>query len=137
LYDVAWSEIHEAHVAGASGDGSVKLWDVNLKDLPIRAWQEHTRETMSVDWSNLEKERFLSSSWDGSIRIVRGLLNPLTPNEIALILVVCSVIKVDPRATALVDRTRSARRMCISSSLVPARTRHYRVYFCRRRTQDL
>ncbi|KAH7103441.1 WD40 repeat-like protein [Auriculariales sp. MPI-PUGE-AT-0066] len=69
LYDVAWSEVHEAQVAGGSGDGSVKLWDVNINDLPIRAWHEHTRETMSVDWSNVTKDRFLSSSWDGSIRI--------------------------------------------------------------------
>ncbi|KZW03223.1 WD40 repeat-like protein [Exidia glandulosa HHB12029] len=69
LYDVAWSELHEFQLASASGDGSVKLWDTNLKDLPIRAWHEHTRETMSLDWSNLEKDRFLSSSWDGSIRV--------------------------------------------------------------------
>ena len=31
LYDVAWSEIHENHIVTASGDGSIKLWDVTLK----------------------------------------------------------------------------------------------------------
>ena len=28
LYDVAWSEIHENQLVTASGDGSIKLWDV-------------------------------------------------------------------------------------------------------------
>jgi len=30
LYDVAWSEIHENQLVTASGDGSIKLWDVML-----------------------------------------------------------------------------------------------------------
>lgn len=30
LYDVAWSEVHENQLVTASGDGSVKLWDVVL-----------------------------------------------------------------------------------------------------------
>lgn len=30
LYDLAWSEVHENQLATASGDGSVKLWDVVL-----------------------------------------------------------------------------------------------------------
>ena len=28
LYDVAWSEIHENQLVTASGDGSIKLWDI-------------------------------------------------------------------------------------------------------------
>ncbi|KAJ3531414.1 hypothetical protein NM688_g7580 [Phlebia brevispora] len=31
LYDVAWSEIHENQIVTASGDGTIKLWDVTLK----------------------------------------------------------------------------------------------------------
>lgn len=31
LYDVAWSEIHENQLATASGDGSIRLWDVTLQ----------------------------------------------------------------------------------------------------------
>ena len=31
LYDVAWSEIHENQLATASGDGSIRLWDITLK----------------------------------------------------------------------------------------------------------
>jgi peroxin-7 len=30
LYDLAWSEIHENQLVTASGDGSLKLWDVAL-----------------------------------------------------------------------------------------------------------
>lgn len=30
LYDIAWSEIHENQIVTASGDGSIKLWDVML-----------------------------------------------------------------------------------------------------------
>jgi peroxin-7 len=69
LYDVAWSEIHENQLVTASGDGSVKLWDIMLNDLPIRAWQEHTREVFSVDWSNIKKDCFISSSWDGTVKL--------------------------------------------------------------------
>ncbi|KAG2011828.1 peroxin 7 [Coprinopsis cinerea AmutBmut pab1-1] len=69
LYDVAWSEIHENQLVTASGDGSIRLWDVMIKDLPIRAWQEHTREVFSVDWSNIKKDTFASSSWDGTVKI--------------------------------------------------------------------
>ncbi|GAA5877208.1 hypothetical protein JCM1840_003020 [Sporobolomyces johnsonii] len=69
LYDLAWSECHENQIATASGDGSVKLWDVMLNDYPIRKWHEHQREVFSIDWSNVQKELFCTSSWDGSIKI--------------------------------------------------------------------
>ncbi|KAF8647751.1 hypothetical protein AX16_006586 [Volvariella volvacea WC 439] len=69
LYDVAWSEIHENQIVSASGDGSLRLWDVMLNDLPIRAWHEHTREVYSVDWSNLKKDTFVSASWDGTVKV--------------------------------------------------------------------
>lgn len=29
--NVVWSEVHENQLATASGDGSIKLWDVTLK----------------------------------------------------------------------------------------------------------
>jgi hypothetical protein len=41
-----------------------------MQDLPIRAWQEHTREVFSVDWSNIKKDTFVSSSWDGTVKLV-------------------------------------------------------------------
>ncbi|PCH36332.1 WD40 repeat-like protein [Wolfiporia cocos MD-104 SS10] len=69
LYDAAWSEVHENQLVTASGDGSLRLWDVMLNDLPIRAWHEHTREVFSVDWSNIQKDIFASASWDGNVKV--------------------------------------------------------------------
>lgn len=69
LYDLAWSECHENQVATASGDGSVKLWDVMLNEFPIRKWHEHQREVFSIDWSNTQKDLFCTSSWDGTVKI--------------------------------------------------------------------
>ncbi|KAJ3805338.1 peroxin 7 [Lentinula lateritia] len=73
LYDLAWSEVHENHVLTASGDGSIRLWDVVLdvrcSNLAIAAWQEHTKEVFSVDWSNIQKDTFVSSSWDGTVKV--------------------------------------------------------------------
>ncbi|KAG5647864.1 hypothetical protein DXG03_007788 [Asterophora parasitica] len=81
LYDVAWSEIHENQLVTASGDGSLRLWDVMLNDLPIRAWQEHTREVFSVDWSNIKKDTFASSSWDGTVKLVRDIPSLFSPHQ--------------------------------------------------------
>ncbi|KAJ9667780.1 peroxisomal targeting signal 2 receptor [Coniosporium apollinis] len=69
LYDLAWSEAHESQVLCASGDGSIKLFDLNLSDFPIASWSEHAREVFSVHWNLLTKTTFLSSSWDGTIKI--------------------------------------------------------------------
>ncbi|THH15223.1 hypothetical protein EW146_g5222 [Bondarzewia mesenterica] len=69
LYDVAWSEIHENQLVSASGDGSIKLWDVMLNDFPIRSWQEHTKEVFCIDWSNIKKDQFVSCSWDGTVKL--------------------------------------------------------------------
>ncbi|WFD25840.1 peroxisomal targeting signal 2 receptor [Malassezia nana] len=69
IFDVAWSEVHENQIVSASGDGSIKLWDISLDDHPIRNWMEHSREVFSVDWNNIQKDLFASSSWDGSVKI--------------------------------------------------------------------
>jgi hypothetical protein len=31
LFDLAWSESHENHIVVASGDGSIKMFDIALK----------------------------------------------------------------------------------------------------------
>lgn len=43
------------------------------QDLPLRAWQEHTREVFSVNWSNIKKDTFISSSWDGNVKVVSAI----------------------------------------------------------------
>ncbi|KAF6766849.1 WD40 repeat [Kalmanozyma brasiliensis GHG001] len=69
LYDLAFSEAHENQLITASGDGSIKLWDTALDSHPIRNWAEHSREVFCVDWNNIKKDVFASSSWDASVRI--------------------------------------------------------------------
>jgi len=59
LYDCSWSEENENHIAAASGDGSIKLWDVAAPHRqPIKSYQEHTSEVYSVDWNLLHKRTF-------------------------------------------------------------------------------
>jgi len=69
LYDIAWSELHENQILAASGDGSIKLYDLSVDQFPIASWEEHAREVFSVHWNLVAKTTFLSSSWDGSIKI--------------------------------------------------------------------
>ncbi|KAK8010690.1 WD domain-containing protein [Apiospora arundinis] len=69
-YDLAWSEINENQLLAACGDGSIKLYDVNVTQFPVMNFHEHKRETFSVAWSPVTKDTFASSSWDGTIKIV-------------------------------------------------------------------
>ncbi|EED83152.1 predicted protein [Postia placenta Mad-698-R] len=103
LYDVAWSEVHENQLVTASGDGSIRLWDIMLNDLPLRAWQEHTREVFSLDWSNLQKDLFVSASWDGTVKLV-----------------------LVPRAPALAQHAARAPRVRLPGALLAAPARYHR-----------
>ncbi|WVQ72258.1 hypothetical protein IAR50_001807 [Cryptococcus sp. DSM 104548] len=69
VYDVAWSEVHENQLAAALGNGSIKLYDVTLDQLPIRSWHEHTAEIMTLEWNNLQKDVFVTASWDQTVKI--------------------------------------------------------------------
>ena len=70
LFDTAWSESHENQLLTAGGDGSVRLFDIALgQPYPIATWNEHAREVFAVHWNLVSKDRFLSSSWDGAIKI--------------------------------------------------------------------
>ncbi|KAJ1779094.1 peroxisomal targeting signal 2 receptor [Coemansia sp. RSA 2523] len=69
LFDLSWSEVHENQLITASGDGSIKLWDITLNNFPVSKWHEHTREVMSVEWNYTAKSSFVSSSWDGSAKV--------------------------------------------------------------------
>ncbi|OLN88314.1 Peroxisomal targeting signal 2 receptor [Colletotrichum chlorophyti] len=68
-YDLAWSEINENQLVVACGDGSIKLFDLGVKDFPVMNFHEHKRETFSVNWSPVTKDTFVSSSWDGTIKV--------------------------------------------------------------------
>merc|ERR1712093_210590 len=81
LFDLAWSEVHENQLATASGDGSIKLWDVALNNHPIRHWHEHSREIFCIDWGNIRKDQFATCSWDHTIK----LWTPERPDSVATI----------------------------------------------------
>ncbi|CAI5986710.1 unnamed protein product [Closterium sp. NIES-64] len=71
LYDCCWSEANENLLVSASGDGSVKIWDLAFPPAsnPIRSLEEHIREVQSVDWNVVRRDSFLSSSWDDTIKL--------------------------------------------------------------------
>ncbi|CAG8478293.1 2016_t:CDS:2 [Paraglomus occultum] len=69
LFDCSWSEINENQIVTASGDGSVKLWDITLAEFPIRNWKEHQREVFSVHWNYIKKDTIVSGSWDQTIKL--------------------------------------------------------------------
>ncbi|KAL8674950.1 MAG: hypothetical protein Q9168_000653 [Polycauliona sp. 1 TL-2023] len=69
LYDLSWSESHENQCVVATGDGSIKLFDITLDQFPVQSWQEHKREVFAVHWNLVAKDTFCSSSWDGTIKI--------------------------------------------------------------------
>lgn len=69
LFDLAWSEVHENHVVTANGDGSLKLFDSTVGQFPVMQWKEHQREVFSTSWNLVEKTTFLSSSWDGFVKV--------------------------------------------------------------------
>lgn len=69
LFDVAWSEIHENQVVAASGDGSIKIFDITVPNFPVMNYREHTKEVFSVNWNLVDKSNFVSASWDGTMKI--------------------------------------------------------------------
>ncbi|KAH8173032.1 peroxisomal targeting signal 2 receptor [Sarocladium implicatum] len=69
LYDLAWSEINENQLVVACGDGSLKLFDLGVNDFPVMNFHEHKRETFSVNWNPVSKDTFISSSWDGTVKL--------------------------------------------------------------------
>ncbi|KAH7328207.1 peroxisome targeting signal type 2 receptor [Stachybotrys elegans] len=69
LYDLAWSEINENQLLAAGGDGSLKLFDLGVDQFPIMNFHEHKREAFSVCWNPVVKDTFISSSWDGTVKL--------------------------------------------------------------------
>ncbi|KAL2208834.1 peroxisome targeting signal type 2 receptor [Sarocladium strictum] len=69
LYDLAWSEINENQLIVACGDGSMKLFDLGVDEFPVMNFHEHKRETFSVCWNPVSKDTFISSSWDGTVKL--------------------------------------------------------------------
>lgn len=49
LYDVAWSELHENQLVSASGDGSIKLWDIML-NVSVRHDRKESAREQNRSW---------------------------------------------------------------------------------------
>lgn len=71
LYDCCWSEENENILLSASGDGSIKVWDLNgpPQANPLRSLEEHSREVYSLNWNLVRRDCFLSASWDDTIKL--------------------------------------------------------------------
>ncbi|ORZ29861.1 WD40-repeat-containing domain protein [Catenaria anguillulae PL171] len=75
MFALAWSEVHEAQIVTGCGDGSIKLWDLNVgSQFPVVNWAPainggHEREVFSVHWNQVDKSTFATASWDRTIKI--------------------------------------------------------------------
>mmetsp|Transcript_12072 Transcript_12072/g.20425 ORF Transcript_12072/g.20425 Transcript_12072/m.20425 type:complete len:316 (-) Transcript_12072:280-1227(-) len=71
LYDCAWSEENENILVSASGDGSIKVWDLSAPPQmnPLRSFEEHSHEVYAVAWNQTRRDCFLSASWDDTIKL--------------------------------------------------------------------
>lgn len=72
LYDVAYSESNENQIVAGCGNGTVYLFDTNVPDHPVATWKEHSKEVYATSWNLINKDTFATSSWDGTIKIVRA-----------------------------------------------------------------
>ncbi|KAJ1970509.1 peroxisomal targeting signal 2 receptor [Dimargaris xerosporica] len=71
VFDCSWNELNEHQLATCGGDGSVKLWDLNVAQYPIMNWREHDREAFAVEWNYTRKDCFLTGSWDTTLKLWR------------------------------------------------------------------
>lgn len=69
IFDVAWSEVDRSGLVVGGGDG--KVYRVGLGDggKAQVALYSHGREISSLDWCPHRQDKFLSTSWDGTIHI--------------------------------------------------------------------
>ncbi|KAL9583049.1 MAG: hypothetical protein Q9212_002929 [Teloschistes hypoglaucus] len=100
LYDLSWSESHENQCVVACGDGSVKLFDISLNEFPVQSWQEHKREVFAVHWNLVAKDTFCSSSWDGTIKILR-IYDLRTPASVSNHLTTSISLQASPQGLAV------------------------------------
>lgn len=74
LFDLAWSEVDREGLVVGGGDGRVYRLSINSskaeqQPVPVHS---HNKEISSLDWCPLRQDKFLSTSWDGSIKLSNG-----------------------------------------------------------------
>jgi peroxin-7 len=68
IFEIEWSEVNENQILTGSGDGLLRLWDLNHK-LPILAIQEHIGEIYGVGWNHAVTNLVASGGMDKTVRI--------------------------------------------------------------------
>lgn len=83
MYDLAWDETNETQLVVACGDGSVKMYNTSsAQAFPVAEWQEHNREVYAVGFNLITKDSFVSSSWDGTVKVVSSSLPHHIPRHL-------------------------------------------------------
>ena len=67
-YDAWFNEDNEGQILTACSDGSLYLWDF-LYSKPVFSYKEHLQEIYSCEWSHIDKRRFLSASYDRTLKV--------------------------------------------------------------------
>ena len=66
------SQENENILVSASGDGSIKVWDLSAPPgaNPLRSLEEHTHEVYCVTWQlGGRRDGLLSASWDDTVKL--------------------------------------------------------------------
>jgi peroxin-7 len=68
IFDIAWSEANENQILTGCGDGSLKLWDINLQQ-PLFSIKEHMGEVFGVSWNSKMTNIVASAGMDTTVKI--------------------------------------------------------------------
>lgn len=68
VYSVRWSPHIPGCFASASGDQTLRLWDVRKPDFPINVIPAHNAEILTCDWSKYDQNIVFTGSVDCAIR---------------------------------------------------------------------
>ena len=85
----------------------------------------------SVDWSNVRKDTFVSSSWDGNVKLVGMCLLK------TVVVVRLMINSVETRPSKVHRNVESAQWMCLSGCFLPTSPRHFGHMLIRRNAEDL
>jgi peroxin-7 len=68
IFEIEWSEVNENQILTGSGDGFLRLWDLNQK-LPLIALREHVGEIYGVGWNHASPNLVASGGMDKTVRV--------------------------------------------------------------------
>ncbi|KAH9105880.1 hypothetical protein LEN26_007759 [Aphanomyces euteiches] len=69
VYNAVWSTRDTNMVASCSGDGSVRLWDLNAPQQAVVRIPAHAQEVLALDWNKYNPNLVVSGSVDASIKV--------------------------------------------------------------------